>query len=99
MKKMVMAMAAVGLLALSAPVLADSAGKAPAGGMPGVYVSPPRFQIYEAPRPYGGLVMLDTQTGESFQRVIVNSPAGIEIRWIRLDRQKGIREGEAILWD
>lgn len=87
---------AVALLAL--PPLAQAETKAP-GGVGGVYASPPRFQIFEAPRPYGGLIMLDTQTGESFQRVIVNTAQGIEIRWIRLDRQKGILPNETILWE
>ncbi|MFZ5587826.1 MAG: hypothetical protein ACOZHQ_18060 [Thermodesulfobacteriota bacterium] len=88
---------AVALTALPAVGLAAEA-KAP-GGAGGVYVSPPRYQIFEAPRPYGGLIMLDTQTGDSFQRVIVNTQQGIEIRWIRLDRQKGVQPNETILWE
>lgn len=92
---LVMAAALVVCLTGGDPALA----KEPAGGIAGVYASPPRFQIYEAPRPYGGLIMLDTQTGESYQRVIVNTPQGIEIRWIRLDRSKGVQPNETILWE
>ncbi len=58
----------------------------------------PRFQIYEAPRPYGGLLMVDTKTGETWQRIIVTTPQGIAIRWLKLERQ-GLQPGETILWD
>lgn len=88
---------AVALLTMPAMGLATEARTA--GGAGGVYVSPPRYQIFEAPRPYGGLIMLDTQTGESYQRVFVNTQQGIEIRWIKLDRQKGILPNETILWE
>ncbi|MCA1905942.1 MAG: hypothetical protein LDL11_05050 [Desulfarculus sp.] len=91
----VMAAALVACLTGVEPSLA----KEPAGGIAGVYASPPRFQIYEAPRPYGGLIMLDTQTGDSYQRVIVNTAQGIEIRWIKLDRSKGVQPNETILWE
>jgi len=59
--------------------------------------NPPRFQIFQAPSPYGGLIMLDTKTGESWQRIIVNTPHGISIRWMKLER-RGVTKGESILW-
>ncbi|MFH1057688.1 MAG: hypothetical protein V1797_03280 [Pseudomonadota bacterium] len=88
---------AVAMTAL--PALGLAAEARTPGGAGGVYATPPRFQIFEAPRPYGGLIMLDTQTGESFQRVIVNTPQGIEIRWIKLERMKGMQPNETILWE
>ncbi len=68
-----------------------------AGGYPPGYVYPPRFQIYQAPDPYGGLVMLDTQTGVTYQRVVVSTPQGIRIRWMKVER-KPPQKGEKILW-
>lgn len=62
------------------------------------YCPPPRFQIFEAPGPYGGLIMVDTETGESWQRVIVNTDQGIAIRWMKLD-PRGPQKGETILWE
>ena len=63
-----------------------------------MYGAPPRFQIFTAPNPYGGLLMLDTQTGTSYQRVIVNTPQGIEIRWLKLKMIESIPGGQTILW-
>jgi len=88
-----------GLALLGAGVAA--AGNLPqpplAGGYPPGYVYPPRFQIYQAPEPYGGLVMLDTQTGQTYQRVVVSTPQGIRIRWMKVER-KPPQKGEKILW-
>lgn len=72
----------------------------PVGAPPGGWTyccNPPRFQIFQAPSPYGGLIMLDTKTGESWQRIIVNTPKGISIRWMKLER-RGPGKGESILW-
>ncbi len=83
-----------------APALArgPAGALAPAGGYGGCCVNPPRFQIFQAPKPYGGLLMVDTQTGQSWQRIVVNTPKGIAIRWMKLER-KGLAPGESILWD
>lgn len=81
--------------ALALPALAQ---QSPARkGYVGFSCEPPRFQVFEAPNPYGGLIMLDTKTGASWQRIIVNSPQGIQIRWLPLERG-GPKEGEAIIW-
>jgi hypothetical protein len=64
-----------------------------------LYGTPPRFQIFTAPNPYGGLLMLDTQTGISYQRVIINTPQGIEIRWLKLKMLDSIPPGQTILWN
>jgi hypothetical protein len=93
------------ILALSATLLwpATALARGPAGPLPPAgytawCVKPPRFQIFQAPKPYGGLLMVDTQTGESWQRIVVNTPKGIAIRWMKLER-KGVAPGESILWD
>lgn len=72
---------------------------APKQGAGGWWCAPPRFQIFEAPRPYGGLILLDTQTGEAWQRVVVNGPKGVALRWLKTPRVDAIGEGETILWD
>ncbi len=83
------------IAALALPALAQNT---PARkGFVGFSCEPPRFQVFEAPNPYGGLIMMDTKTGESWQRIIVNSPAGIQIRWLPLARG-GAKEGESIIW-
>ena len=64
-----------------------------------LYGTPPRYQIFYAPKPYGGLIMVDTKTGASWQRVIVNTPKGIEIRWLKLKQVESIPAGETILWN
>ena len=99
MRKSVLLMVMAAALVVCLTGMDPAQAKEPAGGITGVYASPPRFQIYEAPRPYGGLIMLDTQTGDSFQRVIVNTPQGIDIRWIKLDRTKGVQPNESVLWE
>ena len=63
-----------------------------------VYTQPPRFQIFTAPHPYGGLLMVDTKTGESWQRVIINTPKGISIRWMKLTKDEPFKKDETILW-
>ncbi|KMY67229.1 hypothetical protein AAU61_10115 [Desulfocarbo indianensis] len=80
--------------ALALPVRAEGPARK---GFVGFTCEPPRFQVFEAPRPYGGLILLDTQTGESWQRVIINSQAGIQIRWMKLERG-GPKTGESIIW-
>ena len=97
MRKTLLIAALCGLLAaaLALPALAQ---QGPARkGFVGFSCEPPRFQIFEAANPYGGLIMMDTKTGESWQRIIVNSPKGIKIRWMPLERS-GPKEGEAIIW-
>jgi hypothetical protein len=59
----------------------------------------PRFQIFQASGRYGGLIMLDTRTGESYQRVITNTDAGIEIKWLRLERVKEMPANQVIIWE
>jgi hypothetical protein len=87
--------AALLVATLALPALAQ---QSPARkGFLGFTCEPPRFQIFEAPNPYGGLIMMDTKTGTSWQRIIVNSPKGIQIRWLPLERG-GPKEGEAIIW-
>jgi hypothetical protein len=98
MRKTLVVAAICGLLvvALALPALAQD--KTPARkGFVGFSCEPPRFQVFEAPNPYGGLIMLDTKTGASWQRIIVNSPQGIQIRWMPLERG-GPNQGEAIIW-
>lgn len=93
-----MALAGLGLLLLSAGAAAQTPPQTPEG-MGWVYGPPPRFQIYQAPRPYGGLIMLDSKTGDTYQRVIVNTQAGIAIRWLKLPRVDAIPQGETVIWD
>ncbi len=85
------------LLVFSLPALAGLQQN-PMGGAGWYNCPPPRFQIFMAPKPYGGLIMLDTKTGESFQRIIVNTKHGIAIRWMKLE-VKGLQPGESILWN
>ncbi len=85
------------LIAMAAPSYAQSVPR-PKQAYPGFYSQPPRFQIFTAPKPYGGLMMVDTKTGDSWQRVIVNTEKGITIRWIRLPKDQPLKENETILW-
>lgn len=102
MKKILLIVMLVMFLSLGAmvvlPANAQKARPGSAGGYGGWCSAPPRFQIFYAPRPYGGMIMVDTKTGDSWQRIIVNTPKGIQVRWMKLDRQ-GPRPGETILWD
>lgn len=86
------------LLALAAPALAAGQVR-PQGQGAYLYGTPPRYQIFYAPKPYGGLIMVDTKDGSSYQRVIVNTKKGIEIRWLKLKQVDGIPAGETILWN
>lgn len=98
MRKTILIAVFSGLLiaALALPALAQQ--ETPARkGFAGFSCEPPRFQIFEAANPYGGLIMMDTKTGKSWQRIIVNSPQGIQIRWMPLE-QGGAKDGEAIIW-
>jgi len=99
MKKITAIVLLVSLVCLGLPAWAQDPARSPKRGTVGCYCQPPRFQIFDAPRPYGGLLMVDTQTGESFQRVILNTPQGIQIRWMKLDRMVAPKPGETILWD
>jgi hypothetical protein len=94
MRKAMLMMLLAGLLLLAAPAAAAPAKQ----GFAGWSCPPPRFQIFEAPKPYGGLLMVDTQSGESWQRIIVNTKDGISIRWMKLERG-GPGPGETILWN
>ncbi len=85
---------------LSLPALAQSPAKSAKADFAGCYCPPPRFQIFQAPKPYGGMIMVDTQSGQSWQRVIVNTPEGIRIRWVELPRVQKFPVGnETIMWD
>ncbi|MCB2185177.1 MAG: hypothetical protein KQJ78_02085 [Deltaproteobacteria bacterium] len=88
------------VLATALPALAETALLRPqGGGNNNCWCPPPRFQIYQAPRPYGGMLMVDTQTGATYQRVIVNSKGGISIRWLKLPLVEQIPPTETILWE
>lgn len=65
----------------------------------GLCCAPPRFQIFEAPKPYGGLMMVDTQTGQTWQRIKVNTAAGIRVRWLKVPMVDDLPQGQAIFWD
>jgi hypothetical protein len=99
MKRITVLVVLAFLICLSLPGWAQDPVKSPKRGAADGYCPPPRFQIFDAPRPYGGLLMVDTQTGESYQRVIMNTPQGIQIRWLKLDRMVAPKPGETILWD
>lgn len=98
MKWLMLTLAALLMLTLAAPVLAAPPVKAQGQGNY-LYGTPPRFQIFFAPKPYGGPIMVDTQTGMSFQRVIVNTPKGIAIRWLKLKQVDSIPDGQTIMWN
>jgi len=81
---------------LSAPAWAQA--KQPLAPQPGVILQPPRFQIYEAPGQYGGLLLVDGKTGDTHQRVVVNGKDGVSIRWMKIPRDLPLQKGESILW-
>jgi len=89
---------AVTLAAPAALMAQDRKTDPPQKGYAGWYCPAPRFQVFEADRPYGGLVMMDTQTGQSWQRVVVNSKDGIRVLWMPIP-MKGPQAGESIIWD
>lgn len=98
MRKTLVIAAICGLLAVALALPALAQDKSPARkGFVGFSCEPPRYQVFEAANPYGGLIMIDTKTGASWQRIIVNSPQGIQIRWMPLERG-GAKAGEAIIW-
>jgi hypothetical protein len=55
--------------------------------------------MFDAPGPYGGTIMVDTKTGETYQRVIVSSPKGIAIRWLKLKKVDELPEEEKLIWE
>ena len=85
-------------LAAPAPAMAQAA-QIKAFNDSAWYCPPPRFQIFNAPKPYGGLMMIDTQTGQSWQRIKVNTPKGIRVRWLKVPMVDEIPDGQTILWD
>jgi hypothetical protein len=88
------------LLTCAAPAMAAPPQVAPQGGAVSLYSPPPRYQVFEAPKPYGGMLMVDTQSGKSWQRIIVNTPQGIRIRWFELPRVDKFPMGdETIMWN
>ncbi|MCB2226527.1 MAG: hypothetical protein KQH53_07590 [Desulfarculaceae bacterium] len=100
MTKFMPALILVLALLTAAPALAAPPSVTPQGSALSLYSPAPRFQIFQAPRPYGGMLMVDTKTGQSWQRVIVNTPQGIQIRWVELKRVDKFPTGnETILWD
>lgn len=100
MKRIICLVLALGLIMAAVPAVPALAGlqQKPVGGAGWCNCPPPRFQIFMAPKPYGGLILLDTKTGESYQRIIVNTKQGIAIRWMKL-QMKGPQPGESIMWD
>ncbi|MCF8031551.1 MAG: hypothetical protein K9K66_01845 [Desulfarculaceae bacterium] len=99
MTKRIFSLALLLALLAAAPALAAPPVVTPQGGALSLYSPAPRYQIFQAPRPYGGMLMMDTKTGQSWQRIIVNTPQGIQIRWLKLPQVEGINEGETILWN
>jgi hypothetical protein len=102
MKKIIIPLLALTLLALAGYAWAKGPVQAPMSGSACNCCAPPRFQIFHAPKPYGGLLMVDTQTGETYQRIIVNTTnaatGGIDIRWMKIEK-KGPQKNETVLWD
>lgn len=97
MKRLTLTIFMAAFLILGALISSAAAQQRPRGSQMGWYCPAPRYQIFQAPNPYGGMLMLDTQTGQSWQRVIVNTPKGVAIRWIKLHRREP-GPGETILW-
>jgi hypothetical protein len=100
MYRLIAALAAMMLLlGLAAGVSAKDPGPQVRSQYPGFYSTPPRFQIFRASGARGGLIMVDTQQGDSWQRVVVNTPKGIAIRWIELPKVKQLKPGETVIWE
>ncbi len=99
-KNVLAVLAMVLLLAAVAGVAAAEPNPGPLSpaGTVAYYSAPPRFQIYNAPGQYGGLLLVDTKTGVTYQRVIVATPKGVAIRWLKIDRFKSLAPGETIQW-
>ncbi|KIX14068.1 hypothetical protein X474_10565 [Dethiosulfatarculus sandiegensis] len=102
MKKIIIPLLALTLLTLAGYAWAKGPVQAPMRGSACNCCAPPRFQIFQAPKPYGGLLMVDTQTGETYQRIIVNTTnaatGGIDIRWMKIEK-KGPQKNETVFWD
>lgn len=96
----------LGLLAMLGLVMAIGTGavaEARTGpvapdGPAAYYCSPPRFQIYHAPGQFGGMLLVDSKTGVTYQRVIVATPNGIDIRWMKIEKFKTLGPNETIQW-
>jgi hypothetical protein len=100
MKKLVTITAMAALLAFASPAWAEGPSSPRAqGSAPSCCCPPARFQIFHATGTYGGLIMLDTKTGDSYQRLIVNTPNGIGIKWLNLNRVKKLPANETIVWE
>lgn len=100
MRAMLTCFVFLALLTCAVPAVAAPPSITPQGGALSLYSPPPRYQIFQAPKPYGGMLMVDTQNGKSWQRVIVNTPQGIRIRWVELPRMQKFPTGnETIMWD
>ncbi|MCB2192092.1 MAG: hypothetical protein KQI62_11035 [Deltaproteobacteria bacterium] len=100
MRAMFACLLLLALLACAVPAMAAPPGVTPQGDALSLYSPPPRYQIFQAPKPYGGMLMVDTKSGKSWQRVIVNTPQGIRIRWVELPRVEKFPSGnETILWN
>ena len=99
MKNLIFSLILLMLLAVAAPSWGAPPVATPQGGALSLYSPAPRYQVFQAPRPYGGMIMMDTHTGDSWQRVIVNTPKGIQIRWLKLPRVTDIPDGQTIMWD
>lgn len=98
MRLSVVVLALALLFCLTMPALAEA--PVPGAGQGAyLYGTPPRYQIFFAPKPYGGLLMVDTKTGVSWQRIIVNSAKGVEIRWLKLRQVESVPQNESILWN
>ncbi|WP_449246899.1 hypothetical protein [Desulfarculus baarsii] len=97
MKHFIMAAMLIIALAAAEPSWAGPENRSLNPG--GACCAPPRFQIFEAPKPYGGLIMVDTQTGQSWQRIKINTPAGIRVRWLKVPMIEDLPQGQVILWD
>ena len=100
MRKILLTASLAGMLALAVSVASAHAmnPQLPQGSAGYIYTTPPRFQIYWAPKPYGGMIMVDNKTGETWQRIVVNSKSGITVRWMKLEKS-GPKPGETILWN
>lgn len=99
-KQVLALMTVLAMLCLAAPVPAlAQAAQVKAFNDSAWYCPPPRFQIFNAPKPYGGLMMIDTKTGQSWQRVKVNTDKGIRVRWLKVPLVDELPNGQTILWD
>lgn len=100
LKKITGAVAVLAFAAITAfpAAAARQAVPLPAVGGPYYYTTPPRFQIFHAPGAFGGLIMVDTKTGETFQRVTISTPKGVVIKWMKLDKMDKLGPEESLQW-